>query len=539
MFTDNKDFYPTPKSLIRKMIEKIPKQFWESANYFLDGQAGAGHIIEYLDEYFGDYSVYIPDHIHAIEKDERLAAILRGKNITVVDQDFLTFSGADKYDIILGNPPFSSDEHHLLKAIDIMYSGYIVYTINAETLKNPYTTPRKQLLRKLTVLNADIEYLTSPFMIAERRTDIDIALVTIHIDRKVEADLFGGTTEAERIKVDPIEGCKELTEKDSIKNIVADFDRTVKFGTETMVEFYKNHHRIGGFLKLHVVGEKEDDFHKSLTDMLKQSLNLFLKSVRKDYWRRILKFENIDKKMTVKKREEFNVLLQKNDFMDFTESNIMTFILNLANSYDDILTEATVDIFNKLTVKHAWDENFHFSNVHYYDGWKTNKAYFVNKKVVVPYWNSPFYDNLFSRWAVDYRVKEELNDIDKVMNSFDGASEYTSIVDALTKAFETGQTRNVESTYFIVTVYKKGTIHLTFRSEDTRRRFNITACKGKSWLPHDYGSKQYSELSSEEKKQVEEFEGKDSYKKNFSKNPRLFKSKQLLQIGHESIDQAA
>ncbi len=155
MFTDNPDFYPTPKHLFEKMWAKLPKKIKMDASYWLDPEAGQGHIIEYIKEKFSHYH---QPTIHAIEKDPRFVAILKDKNIPVIDRDFLTYSGPDKYDVIMANPPFSMGEHHLLKMIDILYSGHIVCLLNAETIRNPCTNVRKSLVRKLAIMEADIEY---------------------------------------------------------------------------------------------------------------------------------------------------------------------------------------------------------------------------------------------------------------------------------------------------------------------------------------------------------------------------------------------
>ena len=87
-------------------------------------------------------------NISAIEINKDLFAALRGKNIKVIDYDFLLFSGPDKFDLIIANPPFNEGDKHLLKAIDIMYRGEIVFLLNAETLKNPYSNSRKSLVKK-------------------------------------------------------------------------------------------------------------------------------------------------------------------------------------------------------------------------------------------------------------------------------------------------------------------------------------------------------------------------------------------------------
>ena len=100
------------------------------------------------------------------------------------------------------------------------------------------------------------------------------------------------------------------------------------------------------------------------------------------------------------------------------------------------------------------------------------------------------------------------------MSYFDASNHYLSITDALSGAFKKGQNRKVHSTYFEISAFKKGTIHLTFLNEDIQRRFNITACKGKGWLPQDYGQKPYKQLSSAGKELVGSFEDKKTYNKN-------------------------
>ena len=521
------------------MYAKIPRKVWQDANYVLDPEAGEGHILEYIKKKFGPYEVQ--PKLHAIEKDERLVATLKGKGFPVIDRDFLAYSGTDKYDIIIANPPFSQGAYHLLKMIDVMYSGHIVCLLNSSTIKNPCNHVRKMLVRKLTSLEASIEYHQNCFKTAERPTGVEIALVHIFIDRKIEEDLFDNLNEATDPEVESIEEPRELVEKGSIRNLVADYNRIVEIGTQSLLDHYKNYRHIAPFLKISIVGEDNDLDNSNLTKLMKTSLNLFLIKVRKVYWNRLLELDTVYGKMTSKRINDFRTLLQKNEIVDFTESNIKAFIINLMKGYDAILTEATVDIFDKMTVEHAWDKDIHFGNVHYFNGWVTNKAFFVNEKVVIPMGWSPFFDKDFGRWKIDWQVKNELDDIDKVMNSFDGATEYTSIAKALEDGFKIDKTRKLKSTYFEITVFKKGTIHLTFLSEDIRRRFNVTACRGKNWLPQDYGKKKYSDMTPREKLVVDNFEGEKQYNANVSPNARLFRSKAVFQIPHvpETIQKAA
>ncbi|NOR25368.1 MAG: DUF4942 domain-containing protein [Desulforhopalus sp.] len=77
-----------------------------------------------------------------------------------------------------------------------------------------------------------------------------------------------------------------------------------------------------------------------------------------------------------------------------------------------------------------------------------------------------------------------------------------------------GENLNLESTYFKISAHKKGTLHLTFLDKDILRRFNVAACKGKGWLPEDYGTKNYVKMLPEERELVDSFEGAKIYEKN-------------------------
>lgn len=506
----NKTFYPTPVHLISRMVSKIQNK---NARIYLDPSAGKGDIIEYLQNKYQ----YRTDRVDAVEIDETLQATLRGKDINVIDSNFLTFAGADKYDVIIANPPFDNGDKHLLKAIDIMYCGEIVFLLNSETLQNPYSNTRKLLVRKLKELNADIEYIQDAFLDAERKTSVSIALVYIHIEKQVENDLFTNIDDKASDTQEKIKTNNEVQTLNHIKNMVDDFNRVVKVGSETLVSYYRNYNHISKYIKLANQDGKADSRYtttgKTLTGIMQDKLNQFLQDVRKSYWTNVLDLKDVKSRLTSEKSDLFYHQLQKHAYMDFTEHNIRQFIINLINGYEKTLTDAVVKLFDDFTGIYAWDDKNELEeNIHYFNGWKTNKAFFVNKKVILPYCRC--WDTDYNKWKIHYQDTTKLHDIDLVMSYFDASNNYLSIEDALNSAFSEDQTRKISSTYFEISVFKKGTIHLTFKDENIRRRFNITACKGKGWLPQDYGHKPYKQLSSVEKELVESFEDKKTYDKN-------------------------
>lgn len=182
---NNKSFYPTPASLVQKMVYKIKGH----PSKVLEPSAGKGDLVEGVSDRWKYNHGHKPE-ICAIEIDPVLQATLRGNGHKLIDTDFLAYTGPDKFDLIIMNPPFDDGDKHLLKALDIMYRGQIICLLNAETLRNPFSNERKLLVRRLEEAGAEIEYIKNAFISAERKTDVEVALINIIIDRKVEDDLF-------------------------------------------------------------------------------------------------------------------------------------------------------------------------------------------------------------------------------------------------------------------------------------------------------------------------------------------------------------
>jgi hypothetical protein len=82
------------------------------------------------------------------------------------------------------NPPFSNGDKHLLKAIEMQQNGgKIVCLLNAETLKNPYSNIRKELINQLEKYNSKVEFIQDAFSSAERKTNVETALIFIDIPK--------------------------------------------------------------------------------------------------------------------------------------------------------------------------------------------------------------------------------------------------------------------------------------------------------------------------------------------------------------------
>ena len=153
--------------------------------------------------------------------------------VTLIDTDFLQYSGRDNFDLIIANPPFDQGDLHLLKAIDVMYRGEIIFLLNAETIRNPYTNTRKELAKRLNELNAEVEFIQDAFLDAERKTSVEVALVYIKIERNIEEDLFAGISDEEQECSSTAKQDWEVATKHHIRDLVAAYNRTIDIGTES------------------------------------------------------------------------------------------------------------------------------------------------------------------------------------------------------------------------------------------------------------------------------------------------------------------
>lgn len=500
---NNKNLYPSPDHLIAKMLSKVDFRNQKIKN-ILEPSAGLGHIIDYINKDINRYKSY---NISAIEIDNNCRNQLLLKNINVIDSDFLLYNGLEQFDLIVANFPFSDGDKHLHKAIDIMFSGQIVCLINAETIKNPYSNSRKDLIQKLKKLNASIEYIQNAFIDAERKTGVEVALIYIEKYQNVETEIFNDMSSS----IDEFEDLKEsnaIATKDNITNIVIRYNQDKECITNQIMDFYKNYKKVSKYLTLAVVGEdiqrhsssvKEET--KDLTEIMKSKLNYFATKLKRDYWLEAMNLNEVKSKLTSKKRTELVSKLNQYANMDFTESNIKIFIENLIAEYPKMIDEAIEEMFDKFTFYAFRDgrnaNNEYSKNIHLFNGWKTNTAYKVNKKIILPF-RAEYGNRLYSE------KQDFLNDIDMVFNYFDDKGlknkllEYTestgykqnisttNTAEIVQGYLYKGETKNIPTRYFNITFYLKGTVHLVFNDLDMLRRFNIYVAKKRNWLPSDY-----------------------------------------------------
>lgn len=509
---ETSEFYPTPEPLAERMLANI--DFYK-VRTILEPSAGKGDILRVLAKKLDCYYGSRDCDIDCIELDPNLRAILKynfsefANGLNIIHDDFLTYRPFKEYDLIIMNPPFSNGDKHLLKALKIQKrGGDIVCLLNAETIRNPYTETRKELVKQLDQYGASIEFISNGFTVAERKTCVDVALIRVHIEAvQEESDIYNRMKAAEQIDEVP-EDVTDLEVTDFIKAIVNQFNIEAKSGIE-LIRQYKN---LAPYILVNVPKKGEEKggpiLNLKVCNKSDATVNEYMEKLRLKYWEALLADPKFMGKLTSKLQEEYRRRVDKLKNYDFTEFNIYTLSAEMNARIKTGIEDEIIIMFDRLTEEHSWYPETR-KNRHYYDGWCANKAHKIGKKVILPCYG------IFSSWDGRPRVYEAehvLVDIEKILNYFDGhMTRPVNLWKTLDAAFKSGQTKDIELQFFKATFYKKGTVHLTFTNPELIERFNIYAAQNKKWLPPCYGRKSYQEMNDKEKAVIDSFQGEAAY----------------------------
>lgn len=508
------EFYPTPKNLIEKITAGVK---WGEISTILEPSAGKGDMADYIQERLKLYCGKEPD-IDCIEIDDELRNVLKGKNLRVVHDDFLTFHTFKQYDLIIMNPPFSNGSAHLLKALDMQKDGgAVICILNAETIKNPYTNERKALVQLLDDLKAEITYLQDEFVAAERTTSVEIACIKVFIPKKEKESLFFNELKKRSYQENTEQDVTDLVSDDFVEAIVQMYNIEVESGLKLIQEYCA--------MVPHIMNDlRSDNAYKHPIIEMKVagkslSANAYVREVRRKYWDALFSNPKFTRNMTSNLSQEYHQKVSELVNYDFSVYNIRCIQIDMQQNLIKGIEDCIVELFDKLSYQYSYSDELS-KNIHYYNGWKTNKAWYINKKVILPFMDA--FCSYNGKFRPGYEVRDKLMDIEKALNYLDGG--LTSCIDMnrqLDYAEKYGITKKITLKYFTVTFYKKGTCHIEFTNEDLLKKLNIFGSQQKRWLPPGYGKKTYQQMDPQEKAVIDEFEGAESYQNTIA-NAKYF-----------------
>lgn len=523
------EFYPTPSWLAGKMLSFLDRD--APMNSVLEPSAGKGDLLYALQKYnaarrYGkDEDIF--ELADVIEADQNLRGLLKGAGFRVIGDDFLQFHTHKHYDLILMNPPFSNGDAHLLRALDIQSGGgQVLCLLNAETLKNPYTNRRKMLLQKLEEYHAHVEYVQGAFQKAARKSDVEVAIVYVNIPVPVmHSNIIDYLKRAESAaEIEPGEA-SSIASANWMENLIHGYEFEAKAGIALLREYaamrpylMDGHTNYEKPLISLAVGERELD-----EGAPSGSINRYLEKLRYKYWSAFLSREELTSRMTSAMRKQYSEKISDLKHYDFNLYNLQQVFFDIRAQLSANVEDSILDLFETLSGKYAWIREENNKNIHYYNGWATNKAHKVGMKAILPI--NGFGSYSWTKGALDsYYIGTQLSDLERAMNYLDRGetSERMNLERMITNAIKCRETI-VETTYFKAKFYKKGTCHIQFRPEAQRiiDRLNIFAAQKKNWLPPCYGRKRYRDMTPEEAAVIDDFQGEAAYEK-LMENPGLY-----------------
>ena len=359
---DNPDFYPTPEEVIQKMKKGLSV----SGKTVLDPESGKGDILKYCKSYGAKtLGCEINPDLYNISKEY---ARMIGTDFLLVERIDLT-----TVEIILMNPPFSSDIEHILHAWKIAPNGCEIRALcNMSTLRRDISKSR-QLVGIIADFNGSIEDLGDCFTDAERKTNVNVALVSL-TKPAVEEEDWSAYFDYELNDTEHY--APGLAKHDVVVEVVGRYVGALKMFNEVDNQSRKINELMGP------INMKSISFGCSYRDKNNniQSLNFkeFRIELQKSAWERIFSKMNMEKYMTASLKERISKFIEQQSETPFTVANIYNMLQFIHDSNAGRMDEVLIQVFESLT-KHYDDNRYHL------EGWKTNSHYMINEKMIVPY----------------------------------------------------------------------------------------------------------------------------------------------------------
>ncbi|MGL5152155.1 MAG: DUF4942 domain-containing protein [Clostridium sp.] len=458
----DKNFYPTPYDVALKMIGELNLRGMN----ILEPSAGKGDLLSVIREKY--------TNIYCIEKNLELQSILREKQYTILGDDFLKYKPDHLFDLILMNPPFDEGVKHFLKAWEISEENtHIRCLLNVESIRNPCNKERKLMIDILEANGAEIEYLGDCFKDAERKTNVEVALIKIQNKSKRKKFQFNFEEFGqEEINLEDL-NINQLAKVDILQNLEDKYSAVKEIIGEYLTLKNKLQHYLDGVLDKYAV----ENLLKNNSSVERREYEDVLEKVRVGFWQLVFDKTKLEERMTSNVKKDF--------FDNKKEYSVMPFTVDNVNKLLEILIQNSAQIF-----QNCIEESFDYLTMYYPDnrvhieGWKTNERWRVGKKFILPDMLNSYRFGIHKDIISDlsYIKRDKVRDLEKVLCNLIGKSisRVVTIDEVVKRGVEFGKWN--ESEFFKFKIFKKGTIHFEFLDEKIWNEFNRKACEGKRWL---------------------------------------------------------
>lgn len=482
-------FYPTPRALAERAWALFKNRDFTRV---LEPSAGDGD--------FADAHPWLSDTYHrsrqpiidCCEIDITRHPTLRAKGYRVVGLDFLQFANAALYSHVILNPPFAQGAAHVLKAFDTLWDGEIVAIINADTLRNSYTRDRQRLAALIEEFGS-FEIIEGAFSVpeAERRTDVDIALIYLKKTANVASDIVGdliGDLRKDREDADSLAGGYAPEQavalpNSFIENSVITFNAALAAMRDSVrYEARARHYAalIGNTMAVHsgAQGSSKPDY---TTNWVKSALGERYEDLKDRAWANLLRSADVSSRLSSAAQNRLEREFDQIKQLEYTVLNIRSFLCGLMDSQGRIQEEMMCDCFDLIT-------KWHTDNAVLGIGWKSNdKHRTAAMKIKTTRFILPGHTTASWQSGLSWDSLKLLSDFDKCFALLDGGklAPEISLVSVFEKQFDALRAGDrVYASYFSVRYWPgRGTIHFFPSRPDLIDRLNRIVGRKRAWLP--------------------------------------------------------
>lgn len=480
----NLQFYPTPKGLAKQAWSKFTNRQFTRV---LEPSAGSGDLAIEHPRYESHWKN--DKGIDCVEIDVSKHSVLRGAQLNVVGTDFLQMESGAIYSHIIMNPPFQNGAEHVLKAWDMLWEGEVVAIINAETLRNPHSKIRQQLLEVIQA-NGSVEFLQGEFLSdeAERKTAVEIALV--HLSKKVDVEkdiyqeLMGDLRKEKSSASDGFaEGYRQHDTElaipaNEVENRVCTYQAAVRAMQTSVFARAKQSHYANMLGPLIQDRRQTDDAESSVQWVIKQ-INAEYDALKNRAWTSILRSTAVLAKLSSNAQKALESSFADIKHLEFTAFNIHGFLQGLCEQQSSMLMDVLCEVFDNIT-------KYHSDNTVYYKGWKSNdKHRTMGKRIKTTRFILPFMQSNPGR-GFDWETERRLHDIEKAFALLDGKTDidFQMTASAFQNVDKFDKAQRLNSTYFEFRHYRGvRTIHFFPTRVDLIERMNRMVGQHRRWLP--------------------------------------------------------
>ena len=463
----NRDFYPTPKPVIERMLSGIDIY----NNVILEPSAGKGDIVDYLNEAGAK-------EVLSCEINKDLAKIAASKS-QLIASDFLTISTEQisHVNVIVMNPPFSADETHILHAWSIAPGGCTIISLcNDNTVHERVCLSKKrQELRNIIDLHGRSECFGECFSTAERKTDVNVACVWLNKPRTGD-DEFSDYFSLEEDEITRNES--GIMSYNYVRDIVNRYVSAIRL-FDKIEPLSKQINDLTAPISKY--GIKFGAYKASETNHSSDSITreIYKKDLQKRALKRIFEDMKMEKYVTEGVKATINKFVETQVNVPFTMKNIYKMIDIIVGTHSSRMDSVIVDAFETIC-SFAWRENCTGG-----ESWKTNSEYVVNKRFIIPYmcqYDTWRYGSSFVSLSHYGGNKEKIEDVVKALCNLTGTN-YDTCTTLYNFVFDNsldwGQWWSWG--FFNIRGYKKGTMHFEFKDEKVWKMFNRRVAQIKGW----------------------------------------------------------